>query len=469
MVQIIINEWKMLTRQKRMVYTTLFLILSVVLVTWLGIIQNNTQTELQKTAQNHVRQQWENLEAMNPHGAAHYGSYAFKPITLLSTIDEGINGITGNVLRLEGHVQNEIVYSEASQSLTLSKFGKLKPDLLLKYVIPMLMIFLAFISVSREKETGRLKLIVLQGGSVVKLIFAKALSIWIYGLLFLIITIATQIFFNLRSFDTDTLQRTLLLLLSYAMYYYIIATFTTYLSARLKNNTAALSSILSIWILWTVFIPKIWGNISEQIDPLPNRQEFHTAMQEDRSKGIDGHHPSEERESELKNKVLAEYKVDSLEQLSINFDGILMQADEEYGNQVWDKHFGNNDELLKKQKSTYQLSGLFNPFAALQSLSMGGSGSDMIHHLDFLKQAELYRRDLIKTLNDKHAYGGSKTGEWGWTVDQEFFSSVKDFSYQSPDISVVLRYYTIDLFCLLFWIVLTSSLIVFTTKKVKLG
>ncbi len=75
-------------------------------------------------------QQWENLEAMNPHRAAHYGSYAFKPMNVLNSMDSGINDITGNVVRLEGHVQNEIVYSEASQSLSISKFGKLKSSLL---------------------------------------------------------------------------------------------------------------------------------------------------------------------------------------------------------------------------------------------------------------------------------------------------------------------------------------------------
>ncbi|MBK7637287.1 MAG: DUF3526 domain-containing protein [Saprospiraceae bacterium] len=65
-------------------------------------------------------------------------------------------------------------------------------------------------------------------------------------------------------------------------------------------------------------------------------------------------------------------------------------------------------------KRNYQLSGIINPFASLQNLSMGSAGTDMIHHLDFLKQAEVYRRAFIKTLNDKHACGGSKTGEWEW-------------------------------------------------------
>ena len=46
------------------------------------------------------------------------------------------------------------------------------------------------------------------------------------------------------------------------------------------------------------------------------------------------------RIKDLEAKVLEEYNVDSLSQLPINFYGILLQADEEYGNKVWDKHYG---------------------------------------------------------------------------------------------------------------------------------
>ena len=70
-------------------------------------------------------------------------------------------------------------------------------------------------------------------------------------------------------------------------------------------------------------------------------------MREERSKGIDGHNPTDKRREDLKLKTLAEYEVDSLKNLPINFDGIVMQEDEEYGNIVWDKHFGNNYNILK--------------------------------------------------------------------------------------------------------------------------
>ena len=119
---------------------------------------------------------------MNPHRAAHYGSYAFKPLNTLNSMDSGVDDITGNVIKLEGHIQNEIVYSDASQSQTISKFGKLKSSLILQYVIPLFLIFLSFNSMSNERDSKRLKLLLFQGVSLPKLVLAKSISVWIYGM-----------------------------------------------------------------------------------------------------------------------------------------------------------------------------------------------------------------------------------------------------------------------------------------------
>ena len=221
-----------------------------------------------------------------------------------------------------------------------------------------------------------------------------------------------------------------------------------------------------VWVLWTIFLPKIIGNSVEKISPLPSRVDFQNAMDSDRSKGIDGHNPSAEREEELIKETLAKYNVNNLEELPVNFTGILMQADEEYGNEVWDKHFGDLYTQLQSQKMYYQLSGLFNPFVSAQNLSMATSGTDMFHHLDFLKQAENYRRFFIKKLNDEYAFGGSRTGERGWKASNEFFRSIKDFSYKEGSFLSILSKYLIDIFCLIFWgMILVVGINFFSRKE----
>ncbi|MEL7532830.1 MAG: DUF3526 domain-containing protein [Bacteroidota bacterium] len=467
MWQIIKNEWLNLSRSKVLLGISMSFALMLLLSVLLSNYQNKKQSKAYEEAKSYLRSQWENIEEMNPHGAAHYGTYVFKPSNLLSSIDEGVNSITGNVIRVEGHVQNEMVHSEASQMQAISRFGRLQSSLLLKYILPLILIFLAFSSFSSEKQSGRLKLLILQGATPNQLILAKSFSVWLYGLGLLLLVFISYGILNLQNLSLDILARSLLLFGIYALYYYIVSGLTVFFSSRWQNPTVALTSMLGIWILWTIFLPNILLSSIEQRNPLPSRDEFKAAMKDDRSKGIDGHNPADKRGEALEKKVLAEYGVDSLSQLTINFDGLRMQADEEYGNQVWDKHFGHIRKVISQQKQNLQLAGILNPFISLQNASKGFAATDNLHHQDFLVQVESYRRDFIKMLNDKHAYGGSKTGDWGWKAKNDFFRSVPDFSYQAPQIKSIFQQYSLDLGMLLLWTILTIGLLFYGTKKIQ--
>ena len=465
MISILLNEWKGFFRNRLFLLLVTIFTFALLLTTYLGIVQNTKQIEAQNKAQEHIRKQWDEMDPTNPHRAAHFGSYAFKPINILNSLDEGINSVTGNVLRLEGHTQNNAMFSEASQSLIMSKFGKLKPSLLFQFIIPLFLIFLSFNSYVKERESGRLKLLLVQGASMKNVVFSKVLSIWFLGVLLLLFSICIQFIFNSNELLLDILIRLMVFIVAYSLYYLILVLLTIFISLALRNATGALSLTVVLWVLWTIFLPKIIGNSVEQISPLPSRVAFQNAMDEDRSKGIDGHNPSAERENELIQETLAKYNVNNLEELPVNFTGILMQADEEYGNKVWDRHFGDLYTQLQSQKMYYQLSGFINPFVSIQNLSMATSGTDMFHHLDFLKQAEKYRRFFIKKLNDEYAFGGAKTGDRGWKADTEFFQSVKDFSYQFPLFITFLSKYILDILALVMWVFILTLSIIFSAKK----
>ena len=463
MKDVLLNEWKGLFRNRLFMILSCVFAISLFLTTYLGIIQNNKQLEAQKEAQEHVREQWDSMDHKNPHASAHYGSYAFKPNTVLNSIDEGINSITGNVLRLEGHVQNDVMFSESSQSLIVSKFGKIKPSLIFQFIIPLFLIFLSFNTYTKERESGRLKLLLIQGATLKKIVFSKITSIWVIGLTLLLFTIFVQLIFNISHFDFDTFLRLLLLFFSYSIYYLVLINLTFFFSVCFKDSTSALSLTVVIWVVWTVFLPKIIGNTVEKMEPLPTRVVFQDEMKKDRSEGIDGHNPSDERRQEVIKETLEDFKVQNLQELAdlgVNYRGVLMQADEEYGNKVWDKHFGNLYSQLQLQKNIYQLSGLVNPFASLQGLSMGLSGTDMFHHLDFLEQAEYYRRFFIKKLNDKWRDGG-----WENT---DFFQSIEDFKYNIPPFFSFLTKYILDILILLLWLLVSFFSVKYLTERTSI-
>ena len=450
MKSILFNEWKNLLSTPGMQIAAFVLMAALGFTAWAGLEEYRVVAQMEGEAKTHLRQQWESMGPNNPHSAAHFGTYVFKKNHALTAFDEGANSYVGRTLYLEGHRQNELVQSDAAQGDVLSRFGKLRPALILQIILPLLLLLFAFQSVRSERDADRLRLLLVQGVSYSKLLYGKLWSLWIPGMGFVLLTLGIQM--GLLGFSGPLVGRALLLAFGYGLFYWIVIALALWLSSKTVKSYTALSWLLGIWIVWVIFYPKVTYSVAGILYPLPDRVEFSASMKEDRSALLDGHNPEEEALKVLEDSVLHAYGVTSKEELPINFDGLLMQADEEFGNRVWDKHFGELYDQMQKQKSLVQWASLPNPFGNLQSLSMGAAGTDNFHQVDFLREAEDYRRVFIRTLNERHAYGGSKTGDWGYKEDQEFFNSIADFQYAEPSFPDLIRQQTPSLILLLVWI-----------------
>ena len=450
MKSILFNEWKNLLITPGMQIAAFVLMAALGFTAWAGLEEYRVVAQMEGEAKIHLRQQWESMGPSNPHSAAHFGTYVFKKNHALTAFDEGANSYVGRTLYLEGHRQNELVQSDAAQGDVLSRFGKLRPALILQIILPLLLLLFAFQSVRSERDADRLRLLLVQGVSYSKLLYGKLWSLWIPGMGFVLLTLGIQM--GLLGFSGPLVGRALLLAFGYGLFYWIVIALALWLSSKTVKSYTALSWLLGIWIVWVIFYPKVTYSVAGILYPLPDRVEFSASMKEDRSALLDGHNPEEEALKVLEDSVLHAYGVTSKEELPINFDGLLMQADEEFGNQVWDKHFGELYDQMQKQKSLVQWASLPNPFGNLQSLSMGAAGTDNFHQVDFLREAEDYRRVFTRTLNERHAYGGSKTGDWGYKEDQEFFNSIADFQYAEPSFPDLIRQQTPSLILLLVWI-----------------
>ena len=450
MKSILFNEWKNLLITPGMQIAAFVLMAALGFTAWAGLEEYRVVAQMEGEAKIHLRQQWESMGPSNPHSAAHFGTYVFKKNHALTAFDEGANSYVGRTLYLEGHRQNELVQSDAAQGDVLSRFGKLRPALILQIILPLLLLLFAFQSVRSERDADRLRLLLVQGVSYSKLLYGKLWSLWIPGMGFVLLTLGIQM--GLLGFSGPLVGRALLLAFGYGLFYWIVIALALWLSSKTVKSYTALSWLLGIWIVWVIFYPKVTYSVAGILYPLPDRVEFSASMKEDRSALLEGHNPEEEALKVLEDSVLHAYGVTSKEELPINFDGLLMQADEEFGNQVWDKHFGELYDQMQKQKSLVQWASLPNPFGNLQSLSMGAAGTDNFHQVDFLREAEDYRRVFIRTLNERHAYGGSKTGDWGYKEDQEFFNSIADFQYAEPSFPDLIRQQTPSLILLLVWI-----------------
>lgn len=452
--KILFTELKLLRNDSRLRLLVVFTAILLAISVWISTTSHKERVQQHHFASDNAREQWENIGEYNPHSAAHFGTFVYKPSGILGMLENGVEPYTGNVLRVEGHVQNEAQFSTASLQGGMVRLGILQPGLMLHSIIPLLIIFLAYGAISRERESGLLKLLILQGVNIRSLIIGKSMAYWLLCLCFLLIVLMAYTLLAMTNpvhqGETD-MVRLFAFAGIYTFFFAIVAFLTVLVSATSGSSRGALALLTVIWTLLVVLLPRLTMQTGENLYPFPTRSEFQKSMQDDRRQGLDGHNPSDQRKKALEAQVLGSYGVDSLSQLPINFDGLAMQADEEYGNQVWDKHFGYYFDTLQRQNYISQWMSLVNPFWAIRSLGMAIAGTDLYHYLNFLTQAENYRRDLIKALNHEHTYGGSLTGDWGWKANPEFFQSLADFEYLVPGLGWSLGYRIPEIISLLLW------------------
>jgi ABC-2 type transport system permease protein len=115
----------------------------------------------------------------------------------------------------------------------------------------------------------------------------------------------------------------------------------------------------------------------------------------------------------------------------LNFDGLALQADEEFGNALFERAYGSLWQTFDRQTDLQRLAGIVAPIQALRLASMALAGTDSAHDRGFAREAEGYRRALVRAMNDDLTQN-SKTGDFSYAGDRSTWSGVPEFRYTSP-------------------------------------
>jgi ABC-2 type transport system permease protein len=75
--------------------------------------------------------------------------------------------------------------------------------------------------------------------------------------------------------------------------------------------------------------------------------------------------------------------------------------------------------------------GIVAPIQAVRFASMALAGTDSAHDRGFAREAEGYRRALVRAMNDDLTRG-SKSGDFSYVGDRSTWSRVPEFHYASP-------------------------------------
>lgn len=175
----------------------LALLTAALLLGWQHYRDVSSQHEL---ARRGTREQWVNQGSKNPHSAAHYGVYAFKPKAPLSFVDRGIDPWVGVAAWLEAHKQNEFKYRPAQDTTAVQRFGELTGATVLQVLIPLMIVMLTFSAFSTEREQGTLRQLLSLGVKRSHLAAGKALGIaWALGMLLIPATVLGVVALSLTS------------------------------------------------------------------------------------------------------------------------------------------------------------------------------------------------------------------------------------------------------------------------------
>ncbi|MEM9648908.1 MAG: DUF3526 domain-containing protein [Bacteroidota bacterium] len=462
----LIKELRELLRDGRVRISFLIVLLLIAVATWISKTQYTITNQQYQQADNEERAVWENQGEKNPHSAAHYGTYAFKPKYPLSLVDQGVDKFTGTSIFLEAHKRNEAQFSKAADQTGLARFGDLTPDFVLLFIIPLLIVFLGYNAFTKEREMGTLVLLKSQGTPIWKLIFGKWLALFlpVFTIVFLLFIVAGIVLTNLENYGVFNWDSLGMLFLVYMGYYIIFINMVLFISLKLKKSGIALVVALATWILACLAVPKAASNIAESKHPYPTRQEFASNILQDQKEGLDGHDPWNKQAKLLEKKVLQEYKVDSLEQLPFNFDAYRMQKGEEHTAEIYLKHYKHLKTQFEEQSKLYRGLAVLSPFLPARFMSMAIANTDYATHWHFADAAENYRVELQAFLNGNFAEN-SAYGEWSYRANADTWKNMPQFGYDPPELGETLATNTSNLVILSVWVLGTFLLLFFTTKK----
>jgi ABC-2 type transport system permease protein len=436
-----------------------------------GLAHQRARTEEVATASRLDRAVWEGQGEKNPHSAAHYGVYAFKPAAPLALADRGVTAFVGQTVWLEAHWQNLASHRPAEDRTAVQRFGELTAAAVLQLLLPLVIVLLTFPTFSGERESGTLRQLASLGVPGRTLAVGKALGV--AGALGLVLVPASLIGAAILAFAApensgSTLARAGLLALGYLLYLAAFLGLSLAISALVSPPRLTLMVLLGFWIVNGLAAPRAIADLSERLYPLPNATAIWAAMREDFASGIDGHNPADARAKALEKKALADYGVTKVEDLPVSFAGISLQAGEEYGNEVFDRRFGALWDTYARQDRVHLAASVVAPLLAIRSFSMGLAGTDFAHHRHFVTAAESFRRDLQRVLNGEMTQN-AKGHDFAWKADARFWASVPSFTYEPPGLSWALGHQLGALGVLLVWAILATGAAVWAAARLRVA
>ncbi|MCS6947986.1 MAG: DUF3526 domain-containing protein, partial [Steroidobacteraceae bacterium] len=350
------------------------------------------------TAQRIVAAQWLEQGEKNPHSAAHYGVYAFRPALPLTFFDPGVSQYEGVAIWLEAHKRNFAIGRPADDMTPLLRFGELSLAFIFQALLPLGAILLGYGAFAAERESGTLRQVLAAGITPGRLFAGKfagiAAALFVLSSPLLLLSVAAL----LVGSGTTWLLHALSLAAAHLGYAALVLLMSLVVSAWAKSAQRALLILLGFWAVTTFVLPRLGADLGRLVAPLPTLRELQLAIDQDLANGLDGIPPAT-RIEQRRAALLQIYNVTREQDLPINFQGVVLSIQDELGNAVYDKHFAMFESAVDSQVDLLEATSVLSPRLALLLLSQELAGASLAHQRHFARGAEEYRRRLMDVLN----------------------------------------------------------------------
>lgn len=438
-IRIAKEEWREWLRTKLAVLCLTLFVALTLFTTVFSILDYQKVQHQRLHQQQRAEDTFLNQPDRHPHRMVHYGHYVFRTPPSLAMFDPGVDAVTGQSIFLEGHRQNSAMFADARAQARTGGFGSLTPAKLYYLFLPLLIITLGHAVILREREARTLGPLLSQGVTGTHLYRGKMLAMTVVITLLTLPAVITSL---LSIIFGESILTSLSLYFGILLYLFVWAALSVLVSFYTHTRSVALGILCALWLFSVLVIPRIGVMSASATHPSEGKILTDMHMNEDIRKLGDGHNAADPAFTKLRANLLAEYNVDRIEDLPINFRGVVASKSEtdltETLNAYAEKRM--QKELNQaKHLSNYQW---LSPYLAISGASRNLAGTDLETHHRFLREAETVRYKFVQGLNKVHIEQLSyiddinrNKGEEGWKkarVNSNNWQVLEEFRF-TPD------------------------------------
>jgi ABC-2 type transport system permease protein len=395
-----------------------------------GGVHNQSQIARQHAdAQQAERDVWLDKGDMNPHAAAHYGAFVFKPVQPLSAIDPGLDPFVGVFVFLEAHKQQLARHRPIEDATPTRRLGQLTPAVAALVLLPLLVVSLTFSSFAGERDQGTLRPLLALGVSRRSLLAGKAMGA-VLPLAALIVP-ATAIGAVVVAWNTPAdpqapiAARAGAIAVVYLVHTLIWVGLGLAVSARARTQGAALVVLLALWFVNAFVMPPLAMAVAKWQDPSPSAIEFAASIADEK----DTWPTWDERVDRVMERFL-EGEFEST-MAPANIEVVALIESEAQETALYDRRFADLFSSYARQARSYERVGAIAPTLAARTLSMAFSGTDDAHDREFASAASRYRAAMLSTLNGELASSG-RFNTFDYVRGRDLWEKVPPFDYDVP-------------------------------------